>query len=501
VQKARIGKTLAKSKERNEVANGTMEKARMPRRQGPDGDSGESAALYMIGNREMIFISHASPEDNEFTRWLTLQLAREGFPVWCDLTRLLGGEDFWRDIEDAIRNRTIKFIYVLSTTSNVKEGPRKELAVAQMVGKQLKDFVIPLKIDQLPHDDTNIELQRLNALDFSKSWASGLAALLRCLNEARIPRKQNFNPDAVATWWKNNFGADVGISPVTDMYLSNWYEIEALPRVYLHFIQGDVELAKKSLDSVFPVFEFSNAFLSFASAQSLESSFRKSGLSIARTNNYDGTDFASGNIDAMPEKDARNAVRFLLRASWEAEMLRRGLSCYQLARNCRCFWFRKGQIPKDVVPFIGVNGKRTDRQLVGRFKGLQWHFAIQARSMLFPFHGFAFRTHIVFTTDGITPLLSASQQHSARRSLGKNWWTPHWRDRLTAIMTQLSAATVGFVEITVSDSLTMRMRSQPNIFESPVSYTVIEDQPPEHLPDDEDNEEEVLPNEQIDSVC
>ena len=77
--------------------------------------------------RDMLFISHANPEDNEFTRWLALRLAGEGFPVWCDLTQLLGGEDFWTDIEDAIRRRTAKFLYVLSTHSNPKPGPLAEL--------------------------------------------------------------------------------------------------------------------------------------------------------------------------------------------------------------------------------------------------------------------------------------------------------------------------------------------------------------------------------------
>ena len=45
--------------------------------------------------RDILFVSHANPEDNEFSQWLSLQLAREGYPVWCDLTKLLGGEDFW----------------------------------------------------------------------------------------------------------------------------------------------------------------------------------------------------------------------------------------------------------------------------------------------------------------------------------------------------------------------------------------------------------------------
>lgn len=36
--------------------------------------------------RDMVFFSHANPEDNEVTRWLALQLARAGYAVWCDLT-------------------------------------------------------------------------------------------------------------------------------------------------------------------------------------------------------------------------------------------------------------------------------------------------------------------------------------------------------------------------------------------------------------------------------
>ena len=53
----------------------------------------------------------------------------------------------------------------------------KELAVATKVKKQLKDdsFIIPLAIDEtLSYDDINIEIVRLNAIDFKKSWAKGV---------------------------------------------------------------------------------------------------------------------------------------------------------------------------------------------------------------------------------------------------------------------------------------------------------------------------------------
>ncbi len=49
--------------------------------------------------RDMLFIRHANHEDNDFARWLALRLAAEGYPVCCDLTQLLGGEDFRTDIE------------------------------------------------------------------------------------------------------------------------------------------------------------------------------------------------------------------------------------------------------------------------------------------------------------------------------------------------------------------------------------------------------------------
>ncbi|HEV7683065.1 MAG TPA: toll/interleukin-1 receptor domain-containing protein [Pyrinomonadaceae bacterium] len=101
--------------------------------------------------RDKIFISHANPEDNEFSRWLTLKLVTEGYPVWCDLVKLQGGEDFWRDIETAIRERTVKFLYVLSKVSNVKEGPLQELAVAKAVASKgkLRDFIVPIHVDSL----------------------------------------------------------------------------------------------------------------------------------------------------------------------------------------------------------------------------------------------------------------------------------------------------------------------------------------------------------------
>ena len=68
----------------------------------------------MGDERTTIFISHASPGDNPFATWLAARLSMAGYDVWCDQQKLLGGEDFWADIETVLRTRTVKFVLVIS---------------------------------------------------------------------------------------------------------------------------------------------------------------------------------------------------------------------------------------------------------------------------------------------------------------------------------------------------------------------------------------------------
>jgi hypothetical protein len=68
--------------------------------------------------RNKIFISHASPDDKNFTKWLALKLIGLGYEVWCDLLFLDKGADFWIRIEKEIRDSSSKFLVVLSSFSN-----------------------------------------------------------------------------------------------------------------------------------------------------------------------------------------------------------------------------------------------------------------------------------------------------------------------------------------------------------------------------------------------
>ena len=93
--------------------------------------------------RDSIFISHANPQDNEFTAWLNSRLQRLGYKTWCDLRGLKGGEkDFWLPIENEIRNNSFKYLLVLSKNTFQKEDIN-EFRIARSIAKEnnLTDFV------------------------------------------------------------------------------------------------------------------------------------------------------------------------------------------------------------------------------------------------------------------------------------------------------------------------------------------------------------------------
>src|SRR2546426_2854435 len=69
-----------------------------------------------------LFISYAS-EDHSFADWLALRLAREGYKVWYDRIKLLGGESYPKDVDHAIKDKTFRLIAILSRNSLEKPNP------------------------------------------------------------------------------------------------------------------------------------------------------------------------------------------------------------------------------------------------------------------------------------------------------------------------------------------------------------------------------------------
>jgi hypothetical protein len=428
--------------------------------------------------RDTILLSHANPEDNEFTLWLALQLANQGYRVWCDLTKLLGGEVFWDNIEDVIKTRAVKVLYVLSRTSNAKDGPLKELHFAQGVAKRqkLKDFVIPLHIDDLPHGDITIEITRINTVPCAKSWGLGLAKLLEKLEEDRVPQDPKFNRTAVNGWWRTQFSAEQGLGKEPEEYLSNWFPITLPEHIYFH------SLCRKSIGVLevppalpYPAVHDGMFLITFAEAADFEGKFGPE-MYIAEA----GEPLVVANLLAEPKSTFGKYLFQLLRIAWEQMLTERKLPVYELANKLKCFYFPKNRVPNDKVFFTGVDGEKTHRAMVGfstrtnSTTGVSvkryWHYAVQARPMVHPMLAYIFKSHVLFTNDGTTIWESKKKLAAARRSQCKSWWNDEWRDRTLAAATHLCDG-ADRITVKLGSTVSLSIPANPMPYCSPVSYT------------------------------
>jgi len=423
--------------------------------------------------RNMVFVSHANPEENELALWLSLQLANEGYAVWCDLTKLLGGEKFWEDIQDAISTRTVKFVYILSRTSNHKRGPLDELdcAIGTEKRNNLRDFIITLRADDLPYDDVYISIRRLNHIGFS-AWAKGLSTLLDKFEKDGVPKSSGFNRDAVCSWWRDQFSADAGVLEEPEHLLSNWFKVDNIPSLLYEHRLGAIKPGPVNPDGTafaHPAVWVSDvSFLSFARADEVCSAFGDN-LEIIATNEYPYDDVLSGkSIKEGPKYIAR-----IFRIAWEGA-LRQKLPAYPMANNQLCFYFSGDLVKDDYIDFETIDGDKTWRNIVG-FKTLlrgrvrYWHYGITGKPILRPETLFVLKGHVLFSDDRKTLWDSKDATAKARRNQCKNWWNDDWRDRLLATMSHLAGEN-GTVTIPLSVDAAFKLSKFPLLFESPVSY-------------------------------
>ncbi len=413
-----------------------------------------------------MFISHANPEDNNFVRWLGLQLTREGYAVWSDITKLIGGETFWAAVEDAIRNHTAKFVFVLSRASYAKQGPLEELSIARTVAKTItaSDFIIPLRIDDIPFGDINVALHRLNAIDCGASWADGLYRLLEKLQKDEVPKDaERFNATSVASWWKAHCdGAEI-IKQKAEEHLSNWFAIERLPpTLYIYETSNE----PGGGDAKYPTFRERNFLLSFASASDL-------GLGSAPSRQVATDALLNGGRTAFPftSYTGRDAIVNVLRQAWQNHMAAIGLPLHRMSKK-EAFDFTTNILAgRKRLSFDLTDLLSGQRSLVGQFRGRTWHFALSADVYLEPRPLYAIYSHVLFSEDGTKIWESDARLHRARRTACKDWWNQHWRDRLLAAVSWIAKKQDGKkMSLPLGSAVAILVPTTPMLFTCPIGY-------------------------------
>jgi WD40 repeat protein len=132
-----------------------------------------------------IFVSYARADGVEPARRIRQRLEAAGFSLWQDLAAMEGGRDWWTQIEEAIRARSVEHL-VLVVTPSVPERPvvRREVRLARQEGVQVTPVV---GADTLDFSKLPRWIGHLQDLSYPEQWERLLIILKGPSTQRRVP--------------------------------------------------------------------------------------------------------------------------------------------------------------------------------------------------------------------------------------------------------------------------------------------------------------------------
>lgn len=386
--------------------------------------------------RDTIFICHATPDDNDFVRWLGARLTGHGYKVWADMFGLKGGTPFWNTIEDALREHARKVIYVASKASvdPKRQGVRNELSVADAVRKALDDpaFIIPVRLDDVAFSDFPILVHQLNALDFSQGWGKRLIDLLDTLETANVPRTDHDQTAEFERWRQDAVKTAALVNHEPEPVLTSLSPINALPREvrYLKHNADPAAITQALRANGIPFAPFYQLLITLADLDEVNAALPTPMVAELRAQTPLET-FLSGEVPEVttPRRaDASNIATTLLRQHVERHLMQRGLKALP-QRGSSAFYFPDGLVPNNKVPYTAASGRRTNKNVVGRSERnkVNWHLGMKVSVVLGPPAFVRFKPYVAFSDDGQTAIADPKRTSPIRRRFCKNWWNQHWR--------------------------------------------------------------------------
>jgi hypothetical protein len=210
-------------------------------------------------------------------RWLGTRLTGFGYEVWADIFDLAGGTPFWTSIEDALRKRTLKVVFVVSKAScdPNRGGVRNEISVADAVKKSLKDseFIIPVRIDDIAFGDLPIQIRQLNTIDFTTGWGAKLGVLVDTLTKAGVPRVVTDLSAEFDRWRQASVRSDVLVERGDEPLLTSvMMPIVRLPEeISFYEYDGENRKFEQALETVpYPHAMHNRLLVSFAAAHEIQ---------------------------------------------------------------------------------------------------------------------------------------------------------------------------------------------------------------------------------------
>lgn len=436
-----------------------------------------------LDHKNVVFISHATPESNEFATWLAARLTAVGYSVWLELRELEVGDRFWPEIESTIRTRSIKFVTVVTKSATNKYGFRRELSLADAIERQMPGFILPVRADDISHLDLPAEIHDKQVLDFTDGWHRGLAALIKRLEKDGVARTAD-TQTSVSNLALVQLDEQQKPLSKSEMIVSNWLAADAVPAgIRLHQFTGD-PIGDRTFKNEWPSRVVGNVLITFARLTDFTAFKYYTGRCESSEMLVDS--FLAQKCPQFPTlsvADRRSIFADLLRQGWERAMTLRGLHAYELASG-RLVWYLPWKLSAGKqLPLVDAEGKSGRRALNGESAKLscRWHFAVAANVLLRPELRVSLNYTVVFTKDGLEPLEDKAKAHRFRRSFCKNWWQDRWRDMLYAYVAYIKGKAHA---LTISVAPDRELKFCPQLTTFVASVAALEPVRTEQLPDE-----------------
>lgn len=439
--------------------------------------------------RVVLFISKATPGDDEFALWLAPRLEAAGYEVFADILALEPGTRGRREITDTLQQRSIKMLLCGRTATLEREGVQEEIGIAEDLAKELGDrkFIIPLRLEKYKKVFGIGELQYVN---FERSWAEGLSKLLDALRRQRVPRR--VEPAINPNWEIYRRRSAIPLLNLPERLTSNWLRVAECPDVIRYFEpsgaidNGAMNAACK--DAHFPAVPRNHGFFAFGTVSEINEAF----IAIGKFREAYAFDLLNFIEAGAPElslqgKDASNIVNGMYRRAWNNFCMKRGFLEYKYSTLSG--FHISGALAKigQRIPW-GGQGDRRWSMLRNEAKGHIWQFGVTGIPAFWPFHHFKLKSRVIFAPPSASnidePYDDKAKQHRLRRSVCKGWRNKQWRGRLMAML-ELLAGESSFITIPLSPTVNLFLDPMPMLFTSPVSTEL-----PDILQDENEEEDE-----------
>ncbi len=390
--------------------------------------------------RDHLFISYAW-EDSDFADWLTLKLMSEGYQVWRDTKKLLGGESLTPEITSAIKDQSFRIFALISQHSLVKPNPTRERALAVEVGKELAigDFLIPLNIDGRKPIDLDWRIIDTAFIPFQESWSDGFAAVLRKLESVEAPKSLTEGKQSVCDWFSTLERPDTREERVW----TNLLPLLEIPKsIYRFKLSPTTDTRSLSRTWAFRKQNPETVWAFAPPSQQVEGAVEGIG------------NVHWENIDEYEGIRPRDVVKYLIRREVVLHCIKKGLRF--VPEKGGLAYFPHGLLPKDKISFKSYTGKKSHVGVTALRKhrsgeSFCFHLVPGFRPLIdTPDDRYLQVSISLYLTDTKGNGIPPERIPSRRKTVCRGWWNHQWLSRLLAITAWIADGKEEFILVTNS---------------------------------------------------